>query len=79
MRTTIDIDDDVLQAAKERAKREQKTAGEVVSELLRQALTASPPSSARQPKAVHGFKPFARRGNIITNDVIDQLRSDDAY
>ena len=79
MRTTIDIDDDVLQAAKERAKREQKTAGEVVSELLRQALTASPPSSAHQPKAVHGFKPFARRGNIITNDVIDQLRSDDAY
>jgi hypothetical protein len=79
MRTTLDIADDVLQAAKERAKREQKTAGQVVSELLRQALTAPPPSSARQPKAVHGFRPFARRGTIITNDLIDQLRSDDAY
>jgi len=79
MRTTLDIDDDVLHAAKERAKREQKTAGEVVSELLRQALTAPVPSSAREPKAVHGFKPFARRGTVVTNELIDQLRQDDAY
>jgi hypothetical protein len=79
MRTTLDIADDVLQAAKERAQREQKTAGQVVSELLRQALTAPQPSAVREPKAVHGFKPFARRGGIITNDLIDQLRNDDAY
>ena len=78
MRTTLDIADDVLQAAKERAQREHKTAGQVVSELLRQALTAPQPS-AREPKAVHGFKPFARRGGIITNELIDQLRHDDAY
>ena len=81
MRTTLDIADDVLQAAKERAHREQKTAGQVVSELLRQALTAPPPppSAVREPKAVHGFKPFARRGGIVTNDLIDHLRNDDAY
>ena len=79
MRTTLDIADDVLQAAKERAQREHKTAGQVVSELLRQALTAPQPSAAREPKAVHGFKPFARRGGIITNALIDQLRHDDAY
>ena len=79
MRTILDIADDVLQAAKERAQREHKTAGQVVSELLRQALTAPQPSAVRVPKAVHGFKPFARRGGIITNDLIDQLRGDDAY
>ncbi len=79
MRTTLDIADDVLQAAKERAQREQKTAGQVVSELLRQALTAPQSAPAREPKAVHGFKPFARRGGIVTNDLIDQLRNDDAY
>ena len=79
MRTTLDIADDVLQAAKERAQREQKTAGQVVSELLRQALTAPQASEVREPKAVHGFKPFARRGGIITNELIDQLRHDDAY
>lgn len=79
MRTTLDIADDVLQAAKERAQREHKTAGEVVSELLRQALTAPQPSAAREPRAVYGFKPFAKRGAIVTNELIDQLRSEDAY
>ncbi|MEO5816876.1 MAG: antitoxin [Gemmatimonadaceae bacterium] len=79
MRTTLDIADDVLNAAKERARREHKTAGQVVSELLRQALTAPQPSMVREPKALHGFTPFARRGGIITNDLIDQLRRDDAY
>ena len=38
MRTTLDIDDDLLQAAKEMAELRGKTAGAVVSELVRQAL-----------------------------------------
>ena len=51
MRTTLDIADDVLLAAKERARRENKTAGEVISELARQALTAPPATvSVREPK-----------------------------
>ncbi len=79
MRTTLDIDDDVLHAAKERARREKKTAGQVVSELLRQAFTTPPQYTVREPKPVHGFKPFPRRGGIITNDLIDQLRNEDAY
>ena len=82
MRTTLDIADDVLNAAKERARREKKTTGEVVSELMRQALTApqAPQArGAREPKPVHGFKPFPRRGGVVTNDLIDQLRNDDAY
>ncbi len=67
-----------MQAAKERARREQKTMGQVISELLRQALTA-PRATVREPKAVYGFKPFPRGGNIVTNELIDQLRNDDAY
>ncbi|MGH9257141.1 MAG: CopG family transcriptional regulator [Vicinamibacterales bacterium] len=43
MRTTLDLDDDVLQAAKEIAAVRGTTAGKVVSELARKALT---PSSA---------------------------------
>lgn len=54
MRTTLDIADDVLRAAKERARRENKTAGQVVSELLRQALTAPAVSAVRAAKPVHG-------------------------
>ena len=44
MRTTLDIADDVLQAAKELARRQHKTAGEVISELARMALSAAPGS-----------------------------------
>ena len=80
MRTTIDIDDDVLHAAKERARREHKTAGQVVSELLRLALTAPPQSLAvKEAVAVYGVRPFAPRGTLISNDRIDQLSNDDAY
>jgi hypothetical protein len=79
MRTTLDIADDVLNVAKERARRENKSAGEVISELARAALTGS----IKQPPAANdvrlGFRPFARRGAIITNELIDKLRDDDAY
>ena len=78
MRTTLDIADDVLHAAKERARREKKTAGEVISELARRALT-TPPPQAREPKARYGFRPFPKRGRIVNNELIDRLREDDAY
>jgi len=79
MRTTLDIADDVLQAAKERAQRERKSVGEMISELARRALTAPPESSVREPKAVYGLRPFPPRGGIVTNELIDKLREDDAY
>ncbi len=80
MRTTLDIADDVLHAAKERARREKRTAGEVISELARRALTAPPEIPvARAPKAVYGLRPFPKRGGIVTNELIDRLREDDVY
>jgi hypothetical protein len=80
MRTTLDIADDILQVAKERARREKTTVGAIVSELARTALTA-PPMNARAltPRTRCGFRPFPRRGAIVTNDLIDKLRDDDAY
>ena len=83
MRTTLDIAEDVLQAAKERARRENKTAGEVISELARAALTA-PALVAKVPKAAeprshYGIRPFPKRGGVVTNELIDRLREDDAY
>lgn len=81
MRTTLDIDDDVLRAAKEIARREKKTAGQVVSMLARSALTAprDAASTAREPRAIYGFRPFPSRGGVVTNELIDSLREDDAY
>lgn len=38
MRTTLEIDDDVLQAAKEIAANRRTTAGRVLSDLARKAL-----------------------------------------
>jgi hypothetical protein len=79
MRTTLDIDDDVLNAAKERARRERKSIGQVVSELARVALTAVPFKVARGAKPLHGFRPFPSRGGVVTNELIDKLRDEDAY
>ncbi|MEP7100701.1 MAG: type II toxin-antitoxin system VapB family antitoxin [Burkholderiales bacterium] len=78
MRTTLDIDDDLLAAARELARREGATAGQVVSRLLRRSLTGGPaPLAARRPraKAVAGFVPFpAKPGVIVTNEQVDALR-----
>ena len=82
MRTTLDIAEDVLQAAKERARRENKTAGEVISELARAALTAPVIATAKasEPRARYGFRPFPKRGGgVVTNELIDRLRLEDAY
>ena len=81
MRTTLDIAEDVLQAAKERARRENKTAGEVISELARAALTAPAVKAAKvaEPRSHYGIRPFPKRGGVVTNELINRLREDDAY
>lgn len=80
MRTTLDIANDVLEAARDRAKREKKSIGEVISDLARTALVAPPQGPAvREPKAVYGLRPFPKRGGIVTNELINKLRDDDAY
>ena len=42
MRTTLDIDEYVLQAAKELAARRRTNAGKIISELARKALQPDP-------------------------------------
>ncbi len=84
MRTTLDIAEDVLQAAKERAQREGRTAGQVISELARQALTrpegnAPVVAEVNEPAALYGFRPLPSRGTVITEELINRLRDDDAY
>jgi hypothetical protein len=80
MRTTLDIDDDLLAAAKELARRERSTAGQVVSRLLRRSLTGEPAPVASgggraKRAAVAGFLPFpARPGVVTTDEQVDALR-----
>lgn len=82
MRTTLDIADDVLQAAKELARRERKTAGEVISELARAALNSPQTAASKvsEPASRYGIKPFPKRGNaVVTNELVNKLREGDAY
>ena len=80
MRTTLDIADDVLQAARERARREHKTIGELLSELARRGLTTPAVVHAvKEPEGFYGLRPFAARGGIVTNEMIDRIREEDAY
>ena len=79
MRTNPDIDADVLAAAKDLARRERSTAGAVVSRLARTAPDApAVPPAAAEPPAFYGFRPFPKRGGVVTNELIDRLRDEDA-
>lgn len=79
MRTTLDIDEDVLAAAKELARHQRTSTGRMVSRLLRQGLTGQgmPVSSSDQrhssiPPAT-GFHPFPA-GRVVTNNAVNALR-----
>lgn len=79
MRTTLDIEEDVLSAAKDLARRKKKTIGQVISALARKGLTAAAAPTARAPKATYGFRPFPREGRIVSNELIDKLRGGGEY
>jgi hypothetical protein len=54
--------------------------GTVFSDLARLALTShreTRPDGERKPAL--GFQPFPSRRGVVTNDLIDHLREDDAY
>jgi hypothetical protein len=79
MRTTLDIDDSVLSAVKELARRQGKTAGEVLSVLARQALVQAAQPASRQIQerpAAYGFRPLPASEALVTNDIIDKLRDE---
>jgi len=78
MRTTLDIDDDILQAAKELARAEKKTAGQVLSELARKGLTQGSAVSAASGEVpfemVNGWYQFPNReGVVVTKELVDRL------
>ncbi len=77
MRTTLDIEDDVLIAAKELARMQRVSAGRVISRLIREALSGHQQSvlaSQPEPRSVGGFRPFPLRGTVVTNEIVNDLR-----
>ncbi len=78
MRTTLNLAEDVLLAVKERARRQGRSAGEVLSELAREALTNDPNAGEiAEGGAFYGFQPLPRRGPAISNDLIASLLEDE--
>ncbi|MGE0753144.1 MAG: CopG family transcriptional regulator [Variibacter sp.] len=77
MRTTLDIDDDVLRAVKELANSRRSTAGEVLSDLARRALTSSVEPSGDGPAGAtlkNGWYVLPSRGGPpVTSELVRHL------
>lgn len=71
MRTTLDIDDDVLVAAKDLAAVEKTSTGKVISDLARAALRRE---SSENPSDRNGLPLLPGRRSLVTAEQIDQLR-----
>jgi hypothetical protein len=80
MRTTLDIEGPVLDAVKELARRQGRSAGAVASDLIRRALSEPPPvAGIREPAPAHyGFRPFPAQPSQdpVTNEQVNRLRDD---
>jgi hypothetical protein len=74
MRTTLDLDDEVLLAAKELARQQGVAVGKVVSRLVREALTGTGGASPTVGPVVGGFRPFPAQGRVVSNTQVDALR-----
>ncbi len=75
MRTTIDLDRDVLLAVKEIARQRGVTIGKVLSELARQAMTQ--PGVQAMRDGIPLF-PMREDGGPVTLTLINQLRDEEA-
>lgn len=71
MRTTLDLDDDILAAARSIASARKQTMGKVISDLVRQSL------AAKLKKSPTGLPLLPHRpGVIVTQELIDRLREE---
>jgi hypothetical protein len=73
MRTTLDLDLDVLQAAKEIAETRGMSAGQVVSELVRKALASPTAATVR-----HGVPLLALKAGAspLTMSAVNRMRDE---
>jgi hypothetical protein len=75
MRTTLTIDDDVLEVARGLAERDRKTVGEVISDLARNALT-KPPTGLRHRNGVP-LIPTKNPHVRVTLEMVNRLRDEE--
>jgi hypothetical protein len=74
MRTTLAIDDNVLESVRKVAMRRQQTLGEAVTDLLRQALAPTSPVASPGGLPVMPVQPGAGQADLkIVNALRDEL------
>jgi hypothetical protein len=73
MRTTLVIDDDVLNAAKALARQSGRTIGQVVSDLARNSLRPPAPMATRNGIPM---LPVRQPGTIVTLEMVNKLRDE---
>ncbi len=73
MRTTLDIDEDVLLAAKEIARGKRMTVGQVLSNLARKSLTRKSPVSKKDGLPLFPIQPNA---GAVTLELVNRLRDE---
>jgi hypothetical protein len=73
MRTTVDLEEDVLLAAKEIARQRGNTVGRVISDLARQALTQKAPGSTKHGLPLFPVQPDA---GVVTLELVNRLRDE---
>lgn len=89
MRTTVDLDADVLEAVKDLARARGQTFGRVLSDVARKgmvggveaaafsgALTARD-SAAKDIFTKFGFEPLPVGGKLVGNALVDQIRDEE--
>ena len=72
MRTTLAIDDDVLVAAKAIADQQDRSLGDVISELARKSLRKPQSAAERNGIPLLGNRP----GVLVTLDTVNALRDE---
>lgn len=81
MKTTIDLPDDLLIAAKQVAASRQTTLKEMITRSLRReiGLTSSPPTSPLSvvEMSEYGLPRLKRRGAVITSEMVYKMMEDE--
>ena len=77
MRTTLSLDDDVLDAARALARQQGSTLGAVISDLARESLrSASSTTGANRQRSGLPLLPIHDSGAVVDLQLVNQLRDE---
>ena len=77
MRTTLDLDEDVLMAVKSLASNRKTTAGKILSELARKGLLPTKEGGETRMRNGVPLFPFKPDGKLVTMELVNRLRDED--